>query len=81
MKAATWTQSEKVDYLLQRTPWTIVRDESVPYVLLRCVEISDATGSGETEAEAEADFWESLRASLEAIVHFGDRVPAGTELP
>lgn len=83
MKGTNWTASDKVDFLLRRVPWTVVRDDSAEYPILRCREIPDATGSGDTPEEAEGDFWESLKASLESFVHFGDRppVPSGAILP
>lgn len=71
-----WSHEAKLEYLLRRVTWT-VRAETTPEGdrILRCVEIPDAVGSGETDEEIEADFWESLRASLEAYLHFGERPP------
>ena len=70
-----WTDEQKLDYLM-RQPWTIVREDSgESYALLRCKEMPDAVGSGDTDAELERDFWDSLRESLRARMHFGDTVP------
>lgn len=84
MAAHEWTREQQLEYLLQRIPWTISREEAPEGdVILRCREIADATGAGETDAEIERDFWESLRASLQAYLHFGERppVPANFALP
>lgn len=61
---------------LLRYPWTVLR-ETTPEgeFLLRVKEIPSAVGSGLTDAEREADLWESLEASLRAYLHFGDAVP------
>lgn len=79
-----WTPEAKVEYLLRRVTWT-VRAETTPEGdrLLRCNEIPDAIGTGDNDEAIEGDFWESLRASMEAYVHFNDRppVPVGTLLP
>lgn len=71
----TWTFEEKVDYLL-RLPWTVVRDTSPEGdTLLRVKELPDVVGCGEDQEALEADFWASLRASLESYLHFGDTIP------
>lgn len=75
MKGSTWTQLDKIDFLLRRVPWTVTVDQTANYPLLRCNEMPDATGSGDTPEEAERDFWESMRSSLESFIHFGDRPP------
>ena len=73
----------RLNYLL-RLPWTFVR-ETTPEgdTLLRVAEIPSAVGTGETDPDLEADVWASLRASLEAYLHFGDPIPLprGAHLP
>lgn len=84
MSAIEWTAAQKADYLLRNVAWTLDRESTADgEVILRCREIPDATGAGNTDEEIEKDFWESLRASLEAYIHFGDRppLPAGAALP
>ena len=72
----SWTTEEKLDYLVRRTPWTIVSERSPEGdLLLRVAEIPSAVGSGETEEAAAADLWESLTESLRAYLHFGDEIP------
>jgi hypothetical protein len=77
------TPDPKLAYLL-RLPWTFVR-EATPEgdSILRITEIPSAVGTGGTPAELEADAWASLRASLEAYLHFGDPIPlpTGARLP
>ncbi len=77
------TDSSKLDYLL-RLPWTFVREVTPDGdCILRIAEIPSAVGTGDTDAALEADTWASLRASLEAYLHFGDPLPLpkGTVLP
>lgn len=73
----------KLEYLL-KLPWTFVR-ETTPEgdVVLRVSEIPSATGTGMTDEELARDTWDSLRASLETYLHFGDRIPlpGGATLP
>jgi hypothetical protein len=77
------TEEAKLAYLL-RLPWTFVR-ESTPEgdTVLRVAQIPSAVGTGTSDAELEEDMWASLRASLEAYLHFGDPIPVppGTALP
>lgn len=76
-------QQTKLSYLL-RLPWTFVRERTPEGdTILRVREIPSAVGTGETSAELEADVWGSLRASLEAYLHFGDPIPLplGVRLP
>jgi predicted RNase H-like HicB family nuclease len=63
-------------------PWTVV-PETTPEGdrLLRVREVPSAVGHGETDEELERDLWESLTASLEAYLHFGDPVPLPTGSP
>jgi predicted RNase H-like HicB family nuclease len=70
-----WTDEQTSAYLL-RLPWTVA-PETTPEGdrLLRVAEIPSAVGNGDTDAELEQDFWEALRASLEAYLHFGDPLP------
>ena len=71
----TWTDAQKIDYLLSQ-PWTLVPDKGDDgELLLRVRELPGAVGCGETPEEVERDFWESLRATLEAYLHFGDVIP------
>jgi hypothetical protein len=78
-----WTHDEKLEHLL-RLPWSL-QAETTPEGdrLLRVVEIPSAVGCGASDEELEADLWESLRASLEAYLHFSDpiHVPGGASLP
>ncbi len=77
------TLEPKLAYLL-RLPWTFVRETTAEGdALLRVREIPSAVGTGATPAELEADTWASLRASLEAYLHFGDPIPLprDAELP
>ena len=77
------TDAPKLAYLL-RLPWTFVRDQTPEgETILRVAEIPSAVGTGETVAELETDVWASLRASLEAYLHFGDPIPLprGARLP
>lgn len=71
--------TEPVDREIQRLlrlPWTITVETSPEGDrLLRVREIPSAVGCGATDAEAIADLWASLEASLRAYVHFGDAVP------
>ena len=64
---------------LLRLPWTVTVETSPEGDrLLRVREVPSAVGCGATEAEAIADLWKSLEASLRAYVHFGDQVPLPT---
>jgi hypothetical protein len=71
----SWTLEQRLAYLL-RLPWRVVA-ETTPEgdQLLRCVEIPSAVGEGDTPKQREQDFWESMRASLESYLHFGDTLP------
>lgn len=70
----------KLDYVL-RLPWTFVREVTPEGdTVLRVAEVPSAVGSGETDAELEADAWELFRASLEAYLNFGDAVPLPEEV-
>ena len=61
---------------LLRLPWTVTVETSPEGDrLLRVREIPSAVGCGSTDAEAIADLWASLQASLRAYVHFGDVFP------
>lgn len=70
-----WTREKQIEFLLA-LPWT-VQAETTPEGdrLLRIAEIPSAVGSGETDDDLAADLWDSLRASLEAFLHFADTVP------
>ena len=71
-----WTPDQKLDYLL-RLPWTIEPSlgEDGTYRVLRVRELPSVIATGTKDEELERDFWESLRASLEAYLHFGDPIP------
>lgn len=64
---------------LLRLPWTIrslyVTDETPSYWCLRCAEIPSAIATGESEAEVEKEFWESLRESLHIYLIHDDPIP------
>lgn len=78
-----WTTEQKIDSLL-RLPWSIRSEVTAEGDrLLRVVEIPSAVGSGQSDDEAVADLWESLRASLAAYLHFEDKIPLpeGSPLP
>lgn len=60
-----------------RMPWTvrISRNEEDGYLVARVVELPDVIATGIDEKELEGAFWDSLRASIECYLHFGDAVP------
>jgi hypothetical protein len=70
----TWTVERQLEVLL-RLPWTIVATDEEGERVLRVREIPSVLASGTDAAEVERDFWESLRESLAAYLHFGDPVP------
>ncbi len=71
----TWTDQQKLDYLL-RLPWAIVPERTPEGdLLLRTRELPTAVGCGETTDELERDFWEALEATLRSYLHHGDRIP------
>jgi len=78
-----WTTEQRIEALL-RLPWTIQVDASPEGdQLLRVAELPSVVGSGADEQQREADLWVSLRASMEAYLHFGDPIPLppGSALP
>lgn len=57
-------------------PWTVhVTHDADNGFVARVAEMPDAIATGDTPEELEADFWESLRASLEARTALGDPIP------
>ena len=69
-----WSTEDKIEYLLQ-LPWTIVPSQEDQETVLRVREIPSVVVSGTDQAELERDFWDSLRASLGAYLHFDDPLP------
>ena len=69
-----WSTDEKIEYLLQ-LPWTIVPSREDEETVLRVREIPSVVVSGTEPDTLERDFWESLRASLAAYLHFDDPLP------
>jgi hypothetical protein len=63
------------DYL--RLPWTIRvgRNEEDGYLVARIAEMPDVLATGADEKALERELWDSLRASIECRLHFGDPVP------
>ena len=74
-----WTTEEKLAYLM-RLPWTIETAPEDDYTVLRVKELPSVIATGKTGEELEADFWESLRATLEAYTHYDDPIPLPTEV-
>lgn len=60
-----------------RMPWTVrvSRNEEDGYLVARVVELPDVIATGVDEKELEGAFRDSLRASIECYLHFGDAVP------
>ncbi|MDP9201739.1 MAG: hypothetical protein M3P26_07380 [Gemmatimonadota bacterium] len=70
-----WTLEQKLSYLLLQ-PWTIIPDLTPEGdKLLRVQELPAAVGTGENDEALTADFWESLRSTLEAYLQMGARPP------
>ena|SRR2546425_12448467 len=74
-----WTTDEKLAYLM-RLPWTIEAKPEDDYTVLRVKELPSVIATGKTQEELEADFWESLRATLEAYTHYNDPIPLPSEV-
>lgn len=69
-----WTDEMKID-LLMKMPWTIrsqAADEPGE-IILRVDELPGLIVIG-TPEELRGEFWEALRASLQAALHFGDEI-------
>lgn len=58
-------------------PWTLVpsRNEAEGYLVLRVRELPDVIATGANEEDLERDLFESLRASFETRMHYGDPIP------
>lgn len=69
-----WTNQRKLELLL-RLPWTVVPEKDEDDLILRVEELPSVIATGRTEQQVEADFWESLRATLETYLQFDDPVP------
>lgn len=69
-----WTTQSKIAVLL-RLPWTIDSTFEDGERVLRVRELPSVVASGNDEDELVRDFWESLRESLAAYLHFGDPIP------
>lgn len=85
--AKIWTDEEKLKVLL-RLPWTILAEpgDDPGERVLRVEELPDVIAMGQTDEELEADFWESLEASMTCYLEEGVRPPmpartAGLKLP
>ena len=74
-----WTAEDKLAYLM-RLPWTIEAKPEDDYTVLRVKELPSVIATGKTPDELEADFWESLRATLEAYTHYDDPIPLPSEV-
>jgi hypothetical protein len=72
-----WTNQSKIAVLL-RLPWTIDSTMEEGERVLRVRELPSVVVSGTDERELEREFWESLRESLAAYLHFGDPIPLPT---
>ena len=70
----TWTTERQIA-LLMRLPWTIVATDEDGERVLRVREIPSVIATGTDPETVEAEFWESLRESLAAYLHFGDPIP------
>lgn len=79
----SWDERRKLEYLLG-LPWSIYAEATAEGErLLRVRELPPVIGSGESDAEIERDFWDSLEATLRSYLHFGDELPLplGLTLP
>src|SRR5688572_9708810 len=79
-----WTPQQKLAFLMGLS-WTVVveRDPDEGYRILRVKELASVIATGETDAALENDFWESLEASLQCALEFGDPInlPNGIKAP
>lgn len=79
-----WTTAQKVAHFM-RLPWTVSvdRDLADGSLIASVTEIPDAIATGANESALMADLWQSLKASIECRLEFGDSVtiPAGAVLP
>jgi hypothetical protein len=73
-----WSAESKLRYLLGLS-WTVTaeKDPDEGYTILRVAELPSviATGDEKDVPALTKDFWESLQASLEAALEFGDPIP------
>ena len=69
-----WSNQSKIAILL-RLPWTIDSTMEDGERVLRVRELPSVVVSGNDSAELEREFWESVRETLSAYLHFGDPVP------
>lgn len=74
-----WTSEEKLGYLMH-LPWTIEATPEDDYTVLRVRELPSVVATGKGSAELEADFWESLKATLETYLHYHDPIPLPAEV-
>jgi hypothetical protein len=71
----SWDERRKLDYLLG-LPWSIYAETTVDGErLLRVRELPSVMGSGDSDEEVEREFWDSLEATLQSYLHFGDELP------
>ena|ERR1700737_2846020 len=79
-----WTDQDKLRFLVSRS-WTVTveRDKDEGYVILRVKELPSVIATGNDNKALEDDFWESLQASLETALQFGDpiQLPGGEKAP
>ena len=79
-----WTSTQKLRYMVGLN-WTVTveRDPDEGYVILRVKELPSVIATGATNDALENDFWESLEATLQAALEFGDPVqlPVGQKAP
>jgi hypothetical protein len=73
-----WSPESKLKYLLGLS-WTVTaeQDPDEGYTILRVAELPSAIATGD-ENDIPAltkDFWESLQATLESALEFGDPIP------
>lgn len=79
-----WTPKQKLKYLSSLN-WTVTveRDPDEGYVILRVKELPAVIATGKDNQALEEDFWESLEASLQCALEFGDpiQLPNGGKAP
>ncbi len=80
-----WSPESKIKYLVGLN-WTVTteKDPDEGYTILRVRELPSVIATGGDDIPAlEKDFWESLQATLESALQFGDSIqlPKGARLP
>jgi hypothetical protein len=81
-----WSRELKLKYLMGLN-WTVTaeKDPDEGYTIIRVAELPSviATGDPNNVDALDKDFWESLQASLESALEFGDSIqlPRGATAP